>query len=69
MFPVFGKTAVAQGGLGFSAEDIGMALSVGGVVLIVYQTSVFPAVCRGAWTRVTRDNLSLDSLLTIFASR
>ena len=29
MFPVFGKTSVAQGGLGFSATDIGSALSVG----------------------------------------
>ena len=44
MFPVFGKTAVQQGGLSFTAEDIGAALSVGGVVLIVYQTTLFPRV-------------------------
>jgi hypothetical protein len=34
---VFGKTAVANGGLDFSATDIGSALSVGGIVLIIYQ--------------------------------
>ena len=46
MFPVFGKTSVAQGGLSFSAGDIGSALSVGGVVLIAYQTFVYPTLVR-----------------------
>ena len=34
------------GGLGFTAEDIGAALSVGGVVLIVYQTALFPRIVK-----------------------
>eukprot|EP01047_Picozoa_sp_COSAG01_P066375 COSAG01_NODE_9148_length_2537_cov_1.123462_3_plen_262_part_00 len=46
MFPVFGKTDVAQGGLGFTAEDIGSALSVGGVVLIIYQMFIFPNIVK-----------------------
>jgi hypothetical protein len=46
MFPVFGKTDVAQGGLSFTAEDIGSALSVGGVVLIIYQMFIFPNIVK-----------------------
>ena len=46
MFPVFSKTAVDLGGLSFSAENIGTALSVGGVVLIGYQTIFFPRVVK-----------------------
>lgn len=46
MFPVFGKTPILQGGLDFEATDIGSALSVGGVVLIIYQTLVYPRLVR-----------------------
>lgn len=46
MFPVFGKTSILKGGLDFEATDIGSALSIGGIVLIIYQTFVYPSVVR-----------------------
>jgi hypothetical protein len=46
MFPVFGKTPISNGGLDFEATDIGSALSVGGIVLIIYQTFVYPSLVR-----------------------
>ena len=46
MFPVFGKTPIENGGLDFEATDIGSAVSVGGIVLIFYQTFVYPSLVR-----------------------
>ena len=46
MFPVFAKTSILKGGLDFEATDIGSALSIGGIVLIIYQTFVYPLVVR-----------------------
>ena len=46
MFPVFGKTSISHGGLDFEATDIGSALSIGGIVLIIYQTVVYPSLVR-----------------------
>ena len=46
LFPLFCSTAPNEGGLGMSANQVGLALSFGGFMAMILQISVFPVVCE-----------------------
>ena len=45
-FPLLGKASVADGGLGWQPQQIGVMLSISGVVMLVFQPIVFPPLTK-----------------------
>jgi hypothetical protein len=68
LFPLFCKAAPLNGGLGFSAKQIGWAMTISGIVLVIYQPLVFPKVQRrfGNVKCYRAASLSMNILLLVF---
>lgn len=45
LYPVLAKTVIEKGGLGFETDQVGIGLTIVGVVLIVFQMFIFPKLC------------------------
>ena len=68
LFPLFCKASPEEGGLGFSAYQIGTAMTISGCVLVIYQPLVFPKLQRrfGNVHCYRAGSLSMNVLLLVF---
>lgn len=68
MFPLFCKAKPEQGGIGFTAYQIGTAMTISGVVMVIYQPLVFPKLQRhfGNVRCYRYGSMSFNILLLVF---
>lgn len=68
LFPLFCKAAPTEGGIGFTAYQIGTAMTITGVVMVIYQPLVFPKLQRhfGNVRCYRYGSMSFNILLLVF---